>query len=768
MGLSPDLISEFVKVTNDTKKSNTSNSMFGTVCEYDGSYYVKFDGSDLLTPISTTTDIHDGERVMVTIKNHTAIITGNMSSPSVNLETTIDNGEEGTVKLSELGISIHDGVVKINELEAKALTAESAVIKELKANDVTITGKLDVNESDISKLKTDKLDASTADIKYATIENLKATNANIENLDADVADINTLIFGSATGDVIHTSFANAVIAQLGVAQIKSAMIDSVSADKITAGNIVTNNVQVMSEDGKLLISDETIQISDGTRVRVQIGKDASGDYSINIWDVDGNLMFSEGGITDKAIKDAIIRNDMVSETANISASKLNVDSLFTEINNSSKTIKSSKIYLNDEEQTLDVAFTSMTTDVDGVKKDVKSQGTQLSIVQGKIDSKVWQQDIDTAKGEMNTKYSSLEQNLDGFKTTVSDTYTTKDDLDDLQIGGRNLAMHTSSEWIQTQVHQWSGGLGYHINGSDRTGKLVSFEEIGLNIGDDFTISIYLNAINKPINLRVDLYRGSTLGEDYNNYSTATVEIGTTKRVVYTNTVTEEFPYFAIYIGSGDITDATVTIEQYKCLKIEKGNKATDWTPAPEDMSTVDDTKNLQTNLEERITKAESVINQLSNAISMLVRDSAGQSQMTQTSTETEFAFFSTEEIDKAIEDASTSIGNLTEEYGGTKEAVEALQQQLADFGERVKISTYEDEPCIILYESDTGYKQIITNTRHIFLQTIDGVDEVKSITDYSISKTDKVIARKEMQVGGYVMRQLTGGGVIFTWEGVTE
>ena len=54
------------------------------------------------------------------------------------------------------------------------------------------------------------------------------------------------------------------------------MIENIAADKITSGDIITNNVRVMSEYGSLLISDETIQISDETRVRVQIGKDASG------------------------------------------------------------------------------------------------------------------------------------------------------------------------------------------------------------------------------------------------------------------------------------------------------------------------------------------------------------------------------------------------------------------------------------------------------------------------------------------------------------
>lgn len=82
MGLSNDLISQFVKATNDNTETKSESTVYGTIVEYAGEKYVKFDGSDLLTPITSTTNIDDGERVTVTIKNHTATVTGNISSPS--------------------------------------------------------------------------------------------------------------------------------------------------------------------------------------------------------------------------------------------------------------------------------------------------------------------------------------------------------------------------------------------------------------------------------------------------------------------------------------------------------------------------------------------------------------------------------------------------------------------------------------------------------------------------------------------------------------
>ena len=504
MGLSNELISQFAKITKDDKKSESEATVYGKTVEYNGVIYVQLDGSDRLTPITTLTDVEPDERVAVMIKNHTATITGNMSSPAARTDDVQTlNGKVATfekiladkVTTDEL-VATNAEITNLKTAHATVtgkLTASEADISELKSDIVTIEGKLTANEADISKLQTDKLNASDADIKYATIADLNAAKADINDLEADVADIDTLMFGSASGSSIQTSFSNAVIAQLGDAQIKSAMIESVSASKITAGDIITNNVRVKSEDGSLLISDETMQISDDTRVRVQIGKDASGDYSINIWDQNGNLMFSKGGITDSAIKDAIIRNDMVSDTANIAAHKLDIDSLFEEINGSSNTIKSTQVYLDDKKQTLDVAFKAITTETSELGETVTSQGTQLAAVQGQITSKVWQQDITTAKNELeeqtetlSTKYSTLEQeldgvsatvashttqiaskadgsavttvnnkvtsleaNLNGFKTTVSDTYATKNDV--VVLGGdptnySMLSRDSASKW----------------------------------------------------------------------------------------------------------------------------------------------------------------------------------------------------------------------------------------------------------------------------------------------------------------------------------
>ena len=78
MGLNSELLKQFVKATNDTTKNQNGNTVYGTIVEYGAQNYVKLDGSDLLTPITSVTNAKNGDRVSVDISNHKATVTGNI------------------------------------------------------------------------------------------------------------------------------------------------------------------------------------------------------------------------------------------------------------------------------------------------------------------------------------------------------------------------------------------------------------------------------------------------------------------------------------------------------------------------------------------------------------------------------------------------------------------------------------------------------------------------------------------------------------------
>lgn len=83
MNLPNYLVSQFAKATNDTKKRTKETVIaYGTTVKYNDVMFVKLDGSEILTPVTSTADAIPGERVTVMIKNHAATITGNITSPA--------------------------------------------------------------------------------------------------------------------------------------------------------------------------------------------------------------------------------------------------------------------------------------------------------------------------------------------------------------------------------------------------------------------------------------------------------------------------------------------------------------------------------------------------------------------------------------------------------------------------------------------------------------------------------------------------------------
>ena len=104
MALSSDLVSQFAKVTDDSKVTHKENRLRGTIVADGGTLCVKLDGSDVMTPVAkvddatgkmattnsngdpiindTTVGLSEGDRVEVEIKNHSAVVTGNLTNPA--------------------------------------------------------------------------------------------------------------------------------------------------------------------------------------------------------------------------------------------------------------------------------------------------------------------------------------------------------------------------------------------------------------------------------------------------------------------------------------------------------------------------------------------------------------------------------------------------------------------------------------------------------------------------------------------------------------
>lgn len=163
MRLSSDLISQFVKITNDDKKKEKETTIYGTTVKDGDKMYVRIDGSDILTPMASTASMKDNERVIVMIKNHQAIVTGNVTSKSAS-ESSVKDLDKTTQEIIKSTGAVDNRIVaaetNISNLQAidieikNSLTAAEADIDNLEADNITIHETLSANTADINTLKT--------------------------------------------------------------------------------------------------------------------------------------------------------------------------------------------------------------------------------------------------------------------------------------------------------------------------------------------------------------------------------------------------------------------------------------------------------------------------------------------------------------------------------------------------------------------------------------------------------------------------------------
>lgn len=205
MELPKKLVNEFAKVTNDSEAPKTETTVYGTIVKNGDSVYAKFDGSDLTTPVSTTTDIEDGDRVTVLVKDHTAVVTGNMTSPSARTDDVQAMDEKFDAEI---------GSLKVGKLSADEAKITYATIKNLEATDAKI----------------EKLSAIDFDAKYANIDFANINMAAVEKLFTESGIIRNLVASDTqiTGELVGVT---------------------IKGDLIEGNTVVADKLVIKGEDG---------------------------------------------------------------------------------------------------------------------------------------------------------------------------------------------------------------------------------------------------------------------------------------------------------------------------------------------------------------------------------------------------------------------------------------------------------------------------------------------------------------------------------------
>lgn len=182
-------------------------------------------------------------------------------------------------------------------------------------------------------------------------------------------------------------------------------------------------------------------------------------------------------------------------------------------------------------------------------------------------------DAKTAQSAVD-KATSLEANLNGFKTTVSQTYTTKNDFNNLTIGGRNLLLKTSVPTVVT-------GSGVENQGA-------AFHDLAAGNLSNLPVGMY----NIQFKIKSDTAGGTAyplwwggpwpIGDGITSINIGTEEQTYSNNVYVSNTNHPNVKQIFVRL---DNAKGKVTIRE---MKLEKGNKPTDWSPAPEDLQPAGD------------------------------------------------------------------------------------------------------------------------------------------------------------------------------------
>ena len=343
----------------------------------------------------------------------------------------IDGNYVPKLKLVELDVQ----KLYANYAEINTLVANKATIKDLEATNAKIENlKADIGDfqdltavkADIKQLKTDTANINTALIGKAEITDLNAATANITALQTRVGQIDTLVGGNLTMDNISSLVLTSSKVTVDNGFIKNAMIDSITANKIASGSINTNLVNIQSNDGSMILNGSLQQFKDKNgKVRLQLGKDATGNFTFALFDETGTgQLITPQGITANAIGNGIIVNNMIADNA-ISGGKLDINSVVNEVNNGTTTLKASIVKLDDKNQTLDVAFNSMSTTVNDNTSKINTNTTKISTAQGQIQTLISNTTV-TEDGKNKTikeAHSSLKQTVNSLSSTMSNTTT---------------------------------------------------------------------------------------------------------------------------------------------------------------------------------------------------------------------------------------------------------------------------------------------------------------------------------------------------------
>ncbi|NME23858.1 hypothetical protein HF867_02945 [Lactobacillus salivarius] len=222
-------------------------------------------------------------------------------------------------------------------------------------------------------------------------------------------------------------------------------------------------------------------------------------------------------------------------------------------------------------------FQDVNGDITTIKNDAKSLSSQLST---KVGTSEYNSFKEQTAQELRTKLTASD--LSGYAKSA-DVKVSVDGLnarfDNLNIGGVNLMRNTTRDYVK-----FTGNGNWGVDYLTPNHQAVDTPVEG---GGTYTFSAWVkNDKSSAGRIDLEIYQWNANGENKANGSSSEVNVwaspGEEKRLVFTKTLLSDTTRVRFHTRNRD-RDGIVTYWT-KMGQVEKGTIATDWSPAPEDMT----------------------------------------------------------------------------------------------------------------------------------------------------------------------------------------
>lgn len=366
---------------------------------------------------------------------------------------------------------------------------------------------------------------------------------------------------------------------------------------------------------------------------------------------------------------------------------------------------------------------------------------------------------------------SKSSSYEAAKAAWNKAQNAQDSVDNMEIGGRNLLLNTKkfegsniTGLANLEEDTYNGlSIRTYDNSAATSGykDIIQFKGIyPKKLGEKYRLSFYAkgSGASKLITyfygasgyLTVAAIKTSTgkttTNTDGNSQWTLT-DTWTRYWVEWTlastgNITVEKYVLFRLYFGG---------IASICGVKLEIGDKNTDWSPAPEDAE--DDIKNAQDTANDAYNKANqasnsantawSEINKINGTIQNFVKDENGYVSITTSASGGIQIDMSTvtNKINEAIDNLTNKVDNSLYE-----KAIKDLLSKIDDTTARtayINASTENGKPVITLGATESPFKLKITNTAIEFIQN----NQVIATANGDAFFSNRSIAATEVQIG---------------------